>query len=273
MAPLEYIWILIVAASGLSPATAFLPSQSQLQRIPVSPSISSNTIKPQLQQLQQLQQSTDNDTDQTTTTVTEGSSSSDNEPSLTMFGSLADENGNAFQQFVHRFLSAGGGEIGNRGELYFFAQALPIVGIAVGFVPGISYSLRLVFGPGFMLLGIIFMTLTALDMGAALTPWPKPNGEGLVTNGLYGEVRHPMYAGLLASLLGFSVWTESVDRLLLVALLAVILDIKSDYEERELAKVYTDYPDYQQQVTSKFIPQTLLGVLLLGRSNSHMKDN
>lgn len=168
---------------------------------------------------------------------------------------------NPIQEFVHRFLAAGGGDIGERGEVYFFAQALPIIGIALGGLPFISDALRLAAGPGLLLLGFVVMAVTALDMGGALTPWPKPNGDGLVTTGLYGQVRHPMYAGLLSSMLGFSVWTQSVDRLLMVALLVAAIEIKSEYEENELAKAYPDYPEYKKQVTGKFIPQSLLNLL------------
>jgi len=167
------------------------------------------------------------------------------------------------KQFVDRFLAAGGGngdDIGKRGEVYFFAQALPIVGIALGGIPFVSDALRMATGPGLLMIGLVVMGLTAMDMGDALSPWPKPNGEGLVTNGLYSQVRHPMYAGLLSFLAGFAVWTTSVDRLLLVALLWVILDVKSDYEEGELAKIYTDYPQYKQQVQSKFVPQMFLNL-------------
>lgn len=165
---------------------------------------------------------------------------------------------NPIQQFIHRFLAAGGGEIGNRGETYFFAQALPIIGIAFGGIPILSDYLKLLAGPGMMLVGVIVMGMTALDMGDALTPWPKPNGQGLVTSGLYGQVRHPMYSGLLATLIGFSVWTGSVDRLLMVALLFLALEIKSDYEEGELGKAYPDYTEYKQKVPSKFIPMAFL---------------
>ena len=69
-----------------------------------------------------------------------------------------------------------------------------------------------------------------------------------------------MYAGLLASVTGFSVWTGSVDRLLLVALLWFTLEVKSDYEERELAKVYDEYDEYKQRVVGKFLPRVLFDI-------------
>eukprot|EP00977_Amphora_coffeiformis_P001722 scaffold336_cov196-Amphora_coffeaeformis.AAC.27 len=192
----------------------------------------------------------------------EGVSSEEASPysSSAWVSTIADETGNPAQQFLHRFLAAGGGDIGKRGEVYFFGQAIPIVGIAFGGLPLVSDALRAVTGPGLLILGFMVMAWTALDMGESLTPWPHPNGEGLVQTGLYGQVRHPMYAGLLASLTGFSIWTASIDRLLLVALLLFLLDVKSEYEERELAKVYPEYGEYKQKVVSKFFPQFLFNL-------------
>lgn len=176
------------------------------------------------------------------------------------FANLANPNGNAAQQFMHNFLAAGGGDIGERGEVYFFAQALFIVAIAAGGIPMVSDVLKVVTGTVLMLVGVFIMALTSLDMGEALTPWPKPNGEGLVTCGLYGQVRHPMYSGLLSSLVGFSIWTGSVDRLILVALLYLAIDVKSDYEEAQLAQAYPNYPEYKEKVKSKFFPKIILNL-------------
>ena len=169
-----------------------------------------------------------------------------------------EKNENALEQWFNRFLSAGGGEIGKRGEVYFFAQALPILGVVFGGVPVLSDALKTLAGPGLILFGVITMALTALEMGSSLTPWPRPNGEGLVTTGLYSQVRHPMYSGLLSSLTGFSVWTGSMDRVLLVILLWLVLQVKSDYEEQFLIKTYPEYIEYQEKVPTKFVPRALV---------------
>jgi len=128
------------------------------------------------------------DTDTTTTTTTTTT------PSSSLWSSLADENGNPVQQFMYRFLTAGGGgvegagEIGNRGEIIFFAQALPIIGIIMGGLPIVSDIIRTITGPVLLLVGMIVMTITALDMGESLTPWPRPNGEGLIQTRLKGAL-------------------------------------------------------------------------------------
>jgi protein-S-isoprenylcysteine O-methyltransferase Ste14 len=167
----------------------------------------------------------------------------------------------ATNQFVDKFLSAGGGDdpIGTRGESYFFLQAFLIVAIAFGGIPVLSHYLSLLAGPGLLLIGVIVLAITAMDMGDSITPWPKPNGNGLVQEGLYGIVRHPMYLGLLATMTGFSIATASMERLLLTLVLYFAIEVKSDYEEEELKKAYPDeYEAYQKKVPNKFVPMSLI---------------
>jgi protein-S-isoprenylcysteine O-methyltransferase Ste14 len=98
-------------------------------------------------------------------------------------------------------------------------------------------------------------------MGTSLSPWPIPTGEDLITTGLFGKIRHPLYAGLIALMGGLSIATGSAERLILTVALFYTLDIKSDFEERELAKQYSTYDDYKKVVTGKFFPSELLDLL------------
>jgi len=172
-----------------------------------------------------------------------------------------DKNGflSAAEQRWHAFLAAGGGDdpVGTRGEAYFFAQAILIVFLVLGGIPLVSDYLQLLAGPGLMLAGTVVLALTGLDMSDSLSPWSKPNGGGLVRTGLYGQVRHPMYTGLLATMAGFSVWTGSLNRILLTVLLYLAIEVKSEYEEGELVKAYPDYEEYRKEVTGKFVPMAL----------------
>jgi protein-S-isoprenylcysteine O-methyltransferase Ste14 len=80
------------------------------------------------------------------------------------------------------------------------------------------------------------------------------NTSALVTSGLYGYVRHPMYASLL--LLAWGVFLKSVTAttLLLVALATASLVLTARAEEAEnLARFGPAYRDYMLR-TRRFIP-------------------
>ena len=164
------------------------------------------------------------------------------------------------------------GEIGQRGELYTFAQFAILLCILIGGVPVIGDVLLLVLGPGLLLAGSATMVISINDLGDALTPWPVPpqGDSGLKTSGLYAQVRHPLYAGLLASMAGLSIITGSANRLLLSAVLLYSLSIKSDYEEEELMKKFPEYSSYKEKVTSKFFPSALTDVLPWGKKDKEI---
>ena len=164
------------------------------------------------------------------------------------------------------------GEIGQRGELYTFAQFAILLCILIGGVPLIGDVLLLVLGPGLLLAGSATMVISINDLGDALTPWPVPpqGDSGLKTSGLYAQVRHPLYAGLLASMAGLSIITGSANRLLLSAVLLYSLSIKSDYEEEELMKKFPEYSSYKEKVTSKFFPSALTDVLPWGKKDKEI---
>lgn len=149
--------------------------------------------------------------------------------------------------------SNSGGEFGTRGEVYFAAQAVLVVSIALGGIPfHVSDIANFFLGPGLLLVGVATIWLSLQDLGSSLSPWVEPPENGsLTTDGIYATCRHPMYAGLLATLLGLSVVTGSADRLLLTGFLWYVLDLKTEQEEEGLKKKYPG--DY-----SKYMVRTLL---------------
>jgi len=155
------------------------------------------------------------------------------------------------------------GEFGARGEVYFAAQAALIGCIAFGGVPFVGGIISFVFGPALLLVGLAVSFVAANEMGSSLSPWPVPakSSTGLITSGLFAQVRHPIYAGLLAACVGFSVLSGDATRLLLTAGLWYVLDLKTDFEETELRGIFSDYDQYQKEVTGKFFPSILLEVL------------
>lgn len=153
------------------------------------------------------------------------------------------------------------GEFGQRGEVYVATQVFLVLCILFGGLPVLGDFLNFVCGPVLMAVGAGFCALGLVDMGSSLSPWPVPTGDELVTDGIYSKVRHPLYAGLLAIMAGFSVLTGSAPRLLLTAALWYTLDLKSDYEEKELIKEHAEYEAYQEEVPGKFFPQEIVALL------------
>lgn len=151
------------------------------------------------------------------------------------------------------------GNVGERGEYYVIAQFGLLLLIALGgVVPFVQPLLTSFVGPSLMVTGFLLVYKSAADLGNNLSPWPVPTdptcGRGsLISSGIYGYVRHPMYSSLIVGMLGFSLVTESVVRLVLSLALYLVLDAKSNYEEMKLHEAYgSQYEKYQQKVPDKF---------------------
>jgi protein-S-isoprenylcysteine O-methyltransferase Ste14 len=151
------------------------------------------------------------------------------------------------------------GDVGSRGEVYAFAQLAILLCILGGGIPIVGGPLMVLLGPGLLLAGAGVIVIASNDLGASLSPWPVPSANPkLETGGLYAEMRHPMYGGLLAACAGLSIVSGSATRLLLTAVLWYGLDVKSDYEEEALMKAFPmEYATYQTLVTSKFFPASI----------------
>jgi protein-S-isoprenylcysteine O-methyltransferase Ste14 len=99
----------------------------------------------------------------------------------------------------------------------------------------------------------------ALHGAFLLVKMGKPKGDlentsKLVTTGLYGLIRHPLYASLVY--LGFGAFLKQVTpvTILLVVINTIALFITAKVEEGEmLAKFGEDYRNYMN-VTKRFIP-------------------
>jgi protein-S-isoprenylcysteine O-methyltransferase Ste14 len=152
------------------------------------------------------------------------------------------------------------GEFGTRGEVYVAAQAVLTICIVLGGVPFVGDLAMFLGGPVLLLAGAALIFIAVNDLGASLSPWPVPSSNSeLQTDGIYGELRHPTYAGVLAVCAGFSILTGSANRLLLTAFLFYLFEIKTDKEEEELIKLYPqEYVGYREKVPTKFFPLTMI---------------
>jgi protein-S-isoprenylcysteine O-methyltransferase Ste14 len=102
--------------------------------------------------------------------------------------------------------------------------------------------------------GLTLMLAGTLALGPAFTASPIPREHApLATRGLYGYIRNPIYTGFLAFGLGLTLYGASIWHVLLWIVLAVVLAVKTRWEERMLWAAHPDYPAYAARV-GRFVP-------------------
>lgn len=108
-------------------------------------------------------------------------------------------------------------------------------------------------GVGLMLVGAWTLVRGMRALGANLSacPMPLPGGR-LVQTGVYAEIRHPIYAGVVALAVGWAFLLASLPALVVAALLAVWHDLKARREEAWLVERLPGYDAYRRR-TSRFV--------------------
>lgn len=157
-------------------------------------------------------------------------------------------------------MTTAGNSFRERGGWWVVAQALLLLGIAA--VPLWNAALTApdwlapLPGAGVLLLvfGVAVSLWSAVALGRALTPYPRPRDNGEFSErGPYRLARHPIYTGVWVAALGWVlIWQSTAGGGLAIAL-GVLLDRKAAREERWLARRYPDYEAYRRRVR-KFLP-------------------
>ncbi|HUO45236.1 MAG TPA: 2-amino-4-hydroxy-6-hydroxymethyldihydropteridine diphosphokinase [Acidimicrobiia bacterium] len=103
--------------------------------------------------------------------------------------------------------------------------------------------------------GVVVTILSAKALGRSLSPFPAPlPGAELIEKGPYTLVRHPIYTGIVLTLLGVTTVLGSWPGLLITLLLLGFFAAKSIHEEGGLGLVYPGYGEYQTRVRHRLIP-------------------
>ena len=133
--------------------------------------------------------------------------------------------------------------VGLQGVL-FLAYLLPVRLIDVSVPPALRWLAL-----GVVAFGGLLCLFALLRLGRQLSPFPTPVTAGkLITTGVFAYVRHPIYAGILLSAVGGSIFTQSVYRLIITVLLLMLFYFKSRYEEELLLQQFPAYTDYRRRV-------------------------
>ena len=102
--------------------------------------------------------------------------------------------------------------------------------------------------------GLLLAQLVVVQNGYASASITVEQDQPLVSTGLYGVVRHPMYLGALVMMIGTPLALVSFWALLAVAAAAPVLAARIVDEEKMLREELDGYVDYSMRVRSRLIP-------------------
>jgi protein-S-isoprenylcysteine O-methyltransferase Ste14 len=103
------------------------------------------------------------------------------------------------------------------------------------------------------IIGWIIMVGAVLQIRRAISVLPVANERTtLMTNGFFRWSRHPIYLGVMCWVIGTAIQRPTIVTMTCAALLIAVLWRKSIFEERDLAKRFPEYADYQRS-TRRFL--------------------
>jgi protein-S-isoprenylcysteine O-methyltransferase Ste14 len=103
--------------------------------------------------------------------------------------------------------------------------------------------------------GVLLMAWSARSLGRNLTPGTEPIANAdLITQGPYAHLRHPMYAGAVLLLAGYTLAWSNWTLALLVGLVArAYFTSKAKAEEKRLLRRFPDYRSYMAHVSRRLL--------------------
>lgn len=110
---------------------------------------------------------------------------------------------------------------------------------------------------GALLAGAAFFILRAFIDNTFLSPLVRVQAErkqSVVSTGVYGLVRHPMYLGALLVFVGGPLLTGAASALAVGVAMGVVLALRIVDEEKLLARELDGYDDYRRRVRYRLVP-------------------
>lgn len=102
--------------------------------------------------------------------------------------------------------------------------------------------------------GLLFTMLVVIQNGYAAANITVESGQELVSTGVYGIVRHPMYLGNIVLLIGIPLALDSFWGLVFSVPGLIVLAVRIVDEEKVLTTELAGYPDYTRQVHYRLVP-------------------
>ena len=103
-------------------------------------------------------------------------------------------------------------------------------------------------------MALVFEALRENTFAAPVVKMQKERGQRVISTGMYGVVRHPMYAGAVLLFISTPLLLGSVYGLALGLLLIITIAARSVGEEAMLKQELEGYSDYTKKVKWRIIP-------------------
>lgn len=118
---------------------------------------------------------------------------------------------------------------------------------------GVSLPI-IVLGNVFVATGLLLTLVVMVQNRFAASTIRTMDDQQVISTGLYGIVRHPMYAGALIMSVGIPLALGSYWGLLIVLVVVPVLVMRINDEEQMLVGELAGYADYRQKVRFRLIP-------------------
>jgi len=102
--------------------------------------------------------------------------------------------------------------------------------------------------------GIMALALKENTFAAPVVKHQQERRHSVTESGVYGVIRHPMYAGGMLLIAGMPLWLESSAAALLASLPIATLVARLLIEERFLKRELTGYGAYMERIRYRLIP-------------------
>lgn len=112
----------------------------------------------------------------------------------------------------------------------------------------------IVVGDVLVVAGLVLSQLVVVQNSYAAATITVEADQPLVSTGLYGVVRHPMYLGALVMMVGMPPALDSLWGLLVVAVALPVLAARILDEEKMLRQELPGYPEYASRVRKRLVP-------------------
>lgn len=102
--------------------------------------------------------------------------------------------------------------------------------------------------------GIFHLSLKENTFAAPVVKYQADRQQTVIDTGVYGIVRHPMYAGAALLMIGMPLWLESYAAALFALVPIALLVLRILFEEQFLQEKLKGYDTYTEKVQYRLVP-------------------